>query len=53
MVFDVYHDHSLRVLTREKCGVGTQTHVDGRAKIPTNYVIIMIMVYQPVTANVW
>ena len=33
MVFDVYHDHSLKVVTREKRGVGTR--VDGHAKIPT------------------
>ena len=37
VVFDVYLEHSLKVLTREKRGVGTRTHVDGHAKIPTTW----------------
>ena len=37
VVFDVYREHSLKVLTREKRGVGTRTHVVGHAKIRTNW----------------
>jgi len=37
VVFDVYREHSLKVLAREKRGVETRTHVVGHAKIPTNW----------------
>ena len=37
VVFDVYHEHSLKVLTRQKRGIGIGTHVVGHAKLPTNW----------------
>ena len=37
VVFDIYREHSLKLLTREKRGVGTRTHVVGHTKIPMNW----------------